>query len=82
MYADFGYTCGQSLTRKHNLNGVSEPNLKNGTKDLSYLFGIGTSVIDNMNPLFLDGELAWTEKNLKRSKEYSNKIFQEIVLRH
>ena len=28
MYADFGYTCGQSLTRKHNINGVSEPILK------------------------------------------------------
>ena len=38
MYADFGYTCGQSLSRKYNTDGVSRPNLKIGSKYLSYLF--------------------------------------------
>ena len=52
MYADFGYTCGQSLSRKYNTDGVSRPNLKIGSKYLSYLFFIGTCIIDEMQPLF------------------------------
>ena len=52
MYADFGYTCGQSLSRKNYDDGVSKPVLKIGSEKLSYLFCLGTCIIDEMNPLF------------------------------
>ena len=61
MFADFGYTGGQSLTRKNNSDGISHPNIKQGMSNLSSLFKIRTSVIDEMNPLFLDRKLAWME---------------------
>ena len=40
MFADFGYTGGQSLSRKNNFDGVSQPIIKSGTSELRDLLAL------------------------------------------
>ena len=77
MYADFGYTCGMSLSRKNHKDGVPWPVVKTGTETIKDLFSIGILVVDEMQPLFLEGNEAWKDPACpERMFQYAGTIFK------